>query len=833
MSITENTAARQDAPANGASTHNGQPDFRRTATETQCPPKPRVLTVLSDNIPAELTQHNNWVLSRLTWKPAKLKWDKPPLTDADTPASSTDPQTWTSFNAAIRAYEHRNFDCLGFALSAALQIVAIDLDGSRDPETGETAPEAQEIIDRAGSYTELSPSGTGHRIFVIGVFPDTGRKTKAPWKKGNEKAEIEVAADKKYMTVTGHHCEGTPGTIENGLKFLAWLHSKYFKKPEPVSPRYTAPLDLDDNAILEKAMNAKNSAKFMALWNGDTGAYPSPSEGESAFCCLLAFYTRDAAQIERLWLASGLNRDKTQRADYRERTIKNALEKVTEHYDPTPRATRAPDPAKVANGETDTRPDAPTDEDKFVITPGFPLTDTGNGERFIAQHGRRVLYSGALGWLFWNGRYWEPDENNAVFEMGKRTVRSIYAEASHAEDDDRIKIATWAKNSESYARRNAMIEIASKDGASIKVKTEQLDTHKMLLNVQNGTIDLETGELREPDRAHRLTKSSPVVYDPRADAPTFYKFLFAVLDNDMEAAEFLQRFMGYTLTGLTREQCFLILHGDGSNGKSTLLNVLRWLLGPYCKQTKPDTLMKRKFGDGIPNDVAMLRGSRMVTAIETNEGRQFDEAKIKEMTGGDPVTARFFRKEFFEFEPEFKLYLATNHKPQIIGDDEGIWRRVRLLPFNVHFWNPDKGEAGPEHLKADKTLADKLKAELPGILAWAVQGCLEWQHDGLPEPKIVTDATAAYKTESDPVATFLSERCFCVAHCETPNALLYDEFKKWANAEEEAELSNKAFTTRMKQKGFENTRGTGGLRKWKGVGLLATDQLSNVYRGGK
>jgi P4 family phage/plasmid primase-like protien len=491
--------------------------------------------------------------------------------------------------------------------------------------------------------------------------------------------------------------------------------------------------------------------------------------------------------------------------------------------DAPPQKPRTPE-ATFTNGKPDESTiEVPGEADtREKLTLGFPLTDTGNGERIISQFGENFLFSPALGFHVWNGQCWAPDETDQVFEWGKKTVRRIYQEAAHADDDQRQKIAAWAKTSESLPRRNAMIEIASKDGP--KARADEFDRDQWLFNVQNGTLDLRRGVLLRPDRAHLITKTAPVIYDPRATCPRFLTFLAAVLDGDLETAEFLQRFFGYTLTGSTREQCFLILYGDGSNGKSTLLNVLRWLLGAYCKQTKPDTLMQRKFGDGIPNDVAMLRGARMVTAIETTEGRQFDEAKIKEMTGGDPVSARFFRKEFFEFVPEFKLYLATNHKPKIIGDDAGIWRRVRLVPFNVRFWNPDKaGDSGPEHLRADKSLGDTLREELPGILNWALEGCLHWQRDGLPEPRAVADATEEYRAESDPLETFLAERCFRATHCETPNARLYEEFKQWAEREDENELSQKAFTARMKLKGFENSRGHGGLRRWKGVGLLSME----------
>ncbi len=458
---------------------------------------------------------------------------------------------------------------------------------------------------------------------------------------------------------------------------------------------------------------------------------------------------------------------------------------------------------------------------RVSLTLGYHLTDTGNAERFISQYGDRILYNKALGFHLWNDHYWAPDENDQIYEWGKATVRNIYAEASHADDEQRPKIAAWAKTSESLPRRNAMIELTGKDGP--KATVDEFDRNPLLLNVRNGTLDLETGKLYKPDRKDRITKAASVVYDPKATCPLFIQFLSAVLGGDIELAVFLQRFFGYTLTGSTREQCFLILHGAGSNGKSTLLNVLRWLLGAYCKQTKPDTLMQRKFGDGIPNDVAMLRSARMVTAIETNEARKFDEAKIKEITGTDPIVARFMRKEFFEFVPEFKIYLATNHKPTIEGTDDGIWRRVRLVPFNVQFWNGDKGESGPAHLEADKTLAEKLQAELPGILNWALEGCLNWQRDGLPVPKAVTDATKTYRTEQDLLETFLESCCIRREGSQTANLLLFDEYKKWAKAEDQAELTQMAFTARMKMKGFENQRGTGGARVWHGVGLISLE----------
>ncbi len=790
-------------------------------------PRPDALQVLAENIPDELKQLQQWVTWRFSWDGKTSRWTKvPTILGTKARASSTNKRTWSSFAISMNAHHNGGVadgatDGIGFVVRAQDKYTGVDLDGCINLTTGVIEPAALAIVEHLDSYTELSPSGTGLRIIIRGKLPrDENGKTRsrcaASWKRGDEKAEIEIYDTARYLTMTGHHWSGTPRTIESRQKQLSEFHAQLFLVKPPhkkVELTTCTPLSLTDNELLEKAFAAKNGAKIRALYSGGGGAYPSLSEADSALCCHLAFYSRDAAQIDRIWLSSALMRDKSEREDYRQRTIENALETVTEIYTPKKEKFRPIEyraPQETATEETSEIP---------TLKLGYPLTDTGNAERFISQFGENFLYSKALGFHVWNGTCWAPDETDKVFEWSKKAVRRIYIEAAHADDDDRPKIAAWAKTSESLPRRNALIETVSKDGP--KVHPDKFDSNPWLFGVQNGTLDLQTGQLHAPNRADFITKTAPVIYDPSATCPRFIQFLSAILNGDIETAEFLQRFFGYTLTGCTREQCFLILYGGGSNGKSTLLNVLRWLLGSYCKQTKPDTLMQRKFGDGIPNDVAMLRAARAATAIETNEGRQFDEAKIKEMTGGDPVTARFFRKEFFEFVPEFKLYLATNHKPRIIGDDAGIWRRVRLVPFNVHFWNPDKqGESGPEHLRADKTLGDALRDELPGILNWALEGCLNWQRDGLPEPKSVADATAEYRTESDPLETFLSERCFCAEHCETPNAQLYKEFSEWAQREDENELSQKAFTARMRIKGFENTRGTGGLRKWKGVGLL-------------
>jgi len=274
------------------------------------------------------------------------------------------------------------------------------------------------------------------------------------------------------------------------------------------------------------------------------------------------------------------------------------------------------------------------------------------------------------------------DERKRVFSWEKRTVRSIYVEAQAETDERRPIVAKWAAASEAAAKRAAMMVNVQKDSSS--AIASDFDTDKLLFNVQNGTLDLRTGELRPHRQRDLLSKISPIRFDARATCPLWIDTLGTIFDGDEKLVRFVQLALGYALTGLTREQCFFVLFGKGANSKSLLLSILREVLGDYQKHTAASTLMQKR-GDAIPNDVAMLRGARLVTSIETHEGRKMDEALVKALTGDDPITARFFRKEFFTFSPEFKIFLATNHKPTIVGTDDGIWRRIRLIPFGVRF----------------------------------------------------------------------------------------------------------------------------------------------------
>ncbi|PYR33175.1 MAG: hypothetical protein DMF90_21760, partial [Acidobacteria bacterium] len=440
---------------------------------------------------------------------------------------------------------------------------------------------------------------------------------------------------------------------------------------------------------------------------------------------------------------------------------------------------------------------------------GEHLTDLGNARRLVKRHGRDLRYVRLWrAWLYWDGRRWVKDTTGEVERRAKETVASIYAEASASADEDlRKKLANHAMQSESAHRIEAMIRLAESE-PEVVVTPEQLDADPWLLNVQNGTVDLRTGRLRPHQWEDLLTKLDPVDCQAGAACPTFEAFLDRIFAGDRDLIGFVQRAAGYSLTGDVSERVLFILHGIGANGKTTLQEVLRAACGDYAMRTPTETLLVKREG-GIPNDVARLVGARFVTASEADDGKRMAEALVKDMTGGDTITARFMRAEFFEFRPQFKVWLATNHKPVIRGTDKGIWDRIRLVPFNVRI--PDAEQ--------DKQLLAKLRDELPGILRWAIEGCLAWQREGLGAPQAVKAATEDYRQEMDVLGRFIEESCLVDSSATVKSSALYEAYKKWCEANREFAVTQKAFSLRLVERGFTKTHHETGWW-WYGIGLL-------------
>jgi putative DNA primase/helicase len=355
---------------------------------------------------------------------------------------------------------------------------------------------------------------------------------------------------------------------------------------------------------------------------------------------------------------------------------------------------------------------------------------------------------------------------------------------------------------------NALLALAQSE-AEISIAAEQLDADNWRLTCRNGLLDLRTGTLAAHDRAALCTKRVEADYRAQATCPTWLAFLDTIFAGDGELIAYLQRAVGYSLTGDTSEQCLFVLHGTGANGKSTFIETLTAILAEYGATTPTETLMV-KHGDSIPSDVARLVGARFVAASESGDGRRLDEELVKRITGGDRMTARFMHRDWFQFTPVLKLWLAVNHEPTIRGTDHGIWRRIHLVPFAVTI--PDE--------RQDKGLKAKLLSERAGILAWAAQGCLTWQREGLRPPAKVVAATKAYRARMDNIGQFIGQMTVKTPTATTSARRLYGAYEAWCQESSEVLANQTRFGRYLGDHGFNKQRTMRGV-EWIGIGLLA------------
>lgn len=444
----------------------------------------------------------------------------------------------------------------------------------------------------------------------------------------------------------------------------------------------------------------------------------------------------------------------------------------------------------------------------------YERSDLGNAERFIDMHGNRVRWCPARkAWLVYDGTRWAWDERGSVVKFAHLTARSIHKDAAVEPDPAKQKeIAKFAVASQNEGRIGGMLSQAK---PYLAVGIDELDLDPWALNCLSGTLDLRTGELRPHNPADLITKLAPVDYDPAAPCPRFRQFLKETLI-DEAVITFVKRYTGYTLTGITRERLFAILYGFGKNGKTTLVELLQDAMGDYATNTDTETILAKKY-QGVGNDVAALKGARFVSAAEVEKGRRLAESKVKQLTGSDTVTARYLFGEPFDFRPVFKLWLSTNNKPVVQGTDDAIWDRIRLVPFTQRF----------EGDKADPKLPEKLREELPGILAWMVEGCLGWQEHGLGEPESIVSATKQYREEMDTLAAFLEDRCIIREDLVVPATPLHKEYLQWCDDTGEKRETQKLFGMRLSERGFVSVKLTSGPYKdrkgWQGIGLRADD----------
>lgn len=807
----------------GAESH--QPEYTTAGTSGQPPPE---LAGLRQWVAYELRPSAN--------RPGKT--DKIPMNPyIGRPAQTNNPKTWGTWADAQHAVTRYKLAGVGFVFTDADPYCGIDLDDAVDAD-GNLHAWADEIVHTINSYAEWSQSGTGVHIICRANLPPGGRK----------QGHVELYDAGRFFVWTNRTLAGHE-TINDRQAEVEALHAATFGRlSAPSTPtRPPQPVDLADGDLLDRAMNARNGSDFAALWRGDLAGHPTQSEADLALANRLMFWTGgDLARADRMFRQSGLMRakwDKRCYSDgrtYGQATMQKALDGTTEYYHPgngTEAHAPAPEPPEYldADGTEQTTLAAPgtaTASSTAHARQTEHLTDLGNAFRLVRKHGDDLRHVTGWGWLAWDGMRWQRDAKPA-YNLAKAAALDLYGDAQDLLGQAKEHLATaqraaelgderaattahdkakelqgkaaavagWAKASQSRGRIDAAVALAESEPA-VSVRSDGFDANPWLLNCNNGTVDLRTGTLRPHAREDLLTRLAPVAYDPAAACPTWDAFLIHIMAGDAEMVRFLQRSVGYSLTGSVQEQCLFFPYGGGANGKSTFLKALLSMMGrDYATQAAPDLLTIGR--DRHPTELADLAGVRFVASIEVADGKRLAEALVKQLTGGDPVKARLMRQDFFQFDPTFKIWLAANHKPIIQGTDLAIWRRIRLIPFTVTI---------PE-AEQDKRLGDKLLAELPGILAWAVRGCLAWQHDGLGVPAAVTAATEAYRAESDQLAAFLEECIDLDPTGQEQAGPLYQAYKTWTEANGLGPrdiLTNVRFGRALEERGFDKYKDPGG-----------------------
>lgn len=460
-------------------------------------------------------------------------------------------------------------------------------------------------------------------------------------------------------------------------------------------------------------------------------------------------------------------------------------------------------------------------------------TDAGNAIRFARQFYEDAVYVPEAGnWFVWNGQTWQEDQGSVfMLRFAKETARRIFAEAHKADDGTaetkpiRDGLLNWAMLSESQARLEAMIKSAKTTCRTMHY--QDFDADAMLFNAANCTIDLRTGKpVEDPSQFklksyHRrkdfITKISPVKYDPEASVggSRWERFLLEIMDGDSEKVAFLQRMIGYALTGLCDEECFFVLWGSGRNGKSKFVEAISYVLGDYYKVASFDTFVAKRHEEKL-NDIAGFRGARFISASESEHSKRLAEAKIKRMTGRDPVVGEFKYQEQFSYVPQYKIVLVSNYKPKVVGTDDGIWERMHLVPF-TRFFRPEERDA---------KLPDKLRAEASVILKWAIEGCLMWQWQGLNPPESIRQATKEYRQEQNVLGHFIEDRCVQGDNSWVSKGILYDAYKPWAERMGEFIMPMAEFNERIGMM-FDDGRSGSRGRHWKGVALRSEFALSD------
>ena len=761
------------------------------------------------NIPQELRNLKQWGLFELKWVEARKKNTKIPINPYDGSAGkSNDPNTWSDFDTAMRALNDvERAD--GLAFYFANGYVGLDIDhidsNLEDWRAGDNDPnnlvnKFQDLTDN--TYMEVSQSGTGIHAIFKGKIPGKRRR------KGN----YEMYQTGRFFALTGNNIIPDPTIKSMSDDEMKTLYEFLFGKDNIVQLHSESdnitPVDLSVAEIIKRAENsAKTGTRFtMFMKGGWEQFYASHSEADMAFANDLAFWTgRDFHKMDTIFRNSSLMREKFDEkhgaVTYGTSLLNKAINETQNIYNPESDSQDSESSYTFSFNEDKTKKIMPRSWD-----------DQGRGLRMRDQFATVLKFNAVdKKWFFFNGSYWQEDIGNQRVELAaERVANSIKKEKpelsfSTKTDEDKA-MNEWyrfQKDSRSHMAKMHMIDEFKK---YVIVKHGEFDKEDMLLNTESGYVDLSSGELHDHDIDKKFSHQTVAEYSDNVDAPLWEKFLNQIFNNDEELIHYVQKAIGYSFTGSVDEQCLFILNGRGRNGKSVFSNVVSDVAGNYAKQMNVQTIVAKKNQSGSANsDIARLEGARIVTSSELNEGDRFDESLVKQLTGGDKILARFLYGSEFEYKPKFKIWMATNHLPIIRGTDDGIWRRIKIIPFNIQI---------PKE-KVDKKLEYKLKAEYTGILNWIVQGAIMWQQEGLEDPEAVKQVIETYRAEMDPLDAFLEECCTTGQNYSIKAREMYDAYHEWAKESEEYKMSMTKFGREMRKKLLRVKRRDG----WYYVGL--------------
>jgi len=715
------------------------------------------------NIPDVLKQTASfcvWKLEKRSGRPTKVPYN--PRTGAM--ARTNDPSTFADFNTAMKSYAIGGWDGIGYRVSEGIGAIDIDHCIREDGSLNDVAASILGIFPDA--YFERSPSGTGLRGFFR-LSPDFAYD-KTVYYINNRKHGLEVylpGVTNRFVTVTGDMFRNGAVTRNDGS--LRTLLDTFMKRSTRVSSKTVEPVSyLDDDGVIAHASASESGDKFKALYAGNwEEGYDSQSDADMALVSILAFWCGNVEeQIDRIFRTSGLMRDKWDRMTgdrtYGQITIRNAVATNSAVYTPIQDSTAEDDfddiEGDAENEQLMFEPDLThvsltLEEMQPHTNPRYQRDEIGIGYAFADYYKPIARFDRERGiWYVFDGKVWQPDENAlAVAELAKRLADRLYTFALQIKDEDtRNRYIKRVQKLQMRKNRRTMIE----DAKSVyPVPHAIFDRNTDLFNCQNGTLNLTTGEFRPHDPADFLTMMSGVTYDPNATCPRWEQFISEVMCNDADLALYLQKALGYALTGDTSLECLFILYGATSrNGKGTTMETFLKIMGDYGKTSNPE-MLSTKFGNtnasGPSEEIARLAGVRFVNISEPEKKITFNAALVKRMTGNDTLNARFLHENSFDFKPNFKIFINTNYKPSVSDMTLFYSCRLKLIPFKRHFEEHEQ-DKGLKSFFAEET-------NLSAIFNWCYEGYKRFRAEGLEDPDAVTTATKEYEAESDRVGQFV------------------------------------------------------------------------------